>query len=308
MDLSISIEYLFGHLCLGSTFAHDEEMKLLASQRETLKESANDRDLQIMTSSREGSVNQRDKSPVSLLGSASDPESHALDDLERVPKRPRTSSSFLGNHQADLDMGSPPIDALSPKRKLSVFTQSFKSYVRESKRENILPTPKSTDPASNHSGEYTSTSRTAVFSRQGPSAALHLENDPNASTLADGHLVNRPVDLHRGTQAEPIELSDGDPSSQGNEAGDFLLEEMPEPDDMQNTLNESQLDLETQVTLSDAAFESQSSHKSNPDSKAMRLRKRKEAYKAAKGPSGIWESDHGLISSGAHHGEEEVEL
>ena len=308
MDLRISIEYLFGHLCLGSTFAHDEEMKLLASQQEPLKESVNDGDSQIMTSSQEGSVDQPDKIPVSLIGSASDPESHALDDLERVPKRPRTSSSFLGNHQADLDMRSPSIDVLSPKRKSSLFTQSLKSYVRVSKRENILPTPMSTDPASNRVGEYTSTSRTAVFSRQGPSAAPHLENDPNASTLQDGHLVSRPVNVHRGTQAEPIELSDGHPSSQGNEAGDFLLEEMPEPDGIQNTLNESQIDLETQVTLSDAAFESQSSHKSNPDTKAMRLRQRKEAYKAAKGPSGIWESDHGLISSGAHHGEEEVEL
>ena len=242
MDLSISIEYLFGHLCLGSTFAHDEEMRMLASQRETLKKSANDRDSQIMTSSREGSVDQQDGSTVSLLGAASDPEFHALDELERVPKRRRTSLSFLGDHQGEHNMGSPRIGigVLFPKRK--------------------------------------------------------------------PHLVNRPADVHRGTQAEPIELSDSDPSSQGNEAGEFLLDEMPEPDDIQNALSESQLDPETQVTLSDAAFESQSSHDLNPDTKAMRLRQRKKAYKTAKHPSGIWEIDHGLISSSAHHGEEEVEL
>ncbi len=242
MDLSITIEYLFGHLCWGSTFAHDEEMRMLASQRETFKKSANDRDSQIMTSSREGSVDQQDGSTVSLLGAASDPESHVLDELERVPKRPRTSPSFLGDHPSELDMRSPRIriGALSRKRKR--------------------------------------------------------------------HLVSRAADVHRGTQAEPIELSDSDLSSQGDEAGEFLLDEMPEPDDIENPLSESQLDSETQVTLSDAAFESQSSHDSNPDTKAMRLRHRKKAYKAAKYPSGIWEIDHGLISSSAHHGEEEVEL
>ena len=301
MDLSISIEYLFGHLCLGSTFAHDEEMRMLASQRETLKESANDRDLQIMTSLREGSVDQQDGSTVSLLGAASDSESHGLDEVERVPKRPRTSPSFPVDYQGEIGEGS-------PTRKQSGYEQRLKSHLRGRKRGNVFPTPESIDPPPNRVGDYTSTPRTAVFSHQGLSTAPHLENAPNTDVPQDGHLVNRPVDVHRGTQAEPIELSDSDPSSQGNEAGEFLLDEMPEPDDVQNALLESQLDPETQVTLSDAAFESQSSHDSNPDIKAMSLRHRKEAYRAAKDPSGIWEIDHGLISSSAHHGEEEVEL
>lgn len=308
MDLGVSVKDLFGHLCFGSTFAHDEEMKKLASQRETLEKRTNDRDSQTMTSSREGSVDHRNTSPVSLLRSASDPESHTLDDLERVPKRPCTSPAFPGNHPGDLDTRSLPIEVLSPKRKLPEFGQSFRGYLRQSKREKILLTPKSTDPPSSHAGDYTSSSRTAIYGHQESSAASHLKIDPNADTLQNRRLANRPVDVRHGTQAEPIELSDGDPSSQGNEAGDFLLEKMPEPDDMPNALNESQLDPETQVTLSDAAFESQSSHDSNPDIKAMKLQQRKEAYKAAKEPRGIWGIDHGLISSNAHHGEEEVEL
>lgn len=281
MNLSVSIEYLFGHLCSGTTFAHDEDMKMLASQRETLKRRGSDRDSQTKTSSRE-------VSPASLLVSGSDPESHALDDLERLPKRLRTG-------------------VLSPKRKLPGFKQNFRSYLKQRKKEKTS-TPKSSDPPSNNISDRTGTSHTAAFGHQGPSVGPDLENDMNANTLQNEILANRPIDVHRGTQAEPIELSDGDPSSQGNGAGEFLFEEMPEPNDTQIALSESQVDPETQVTLSDAAFESQSSHKSDPDIKAMRLQKRKEAYKAAKEPSGIWETYYGLISSNAHHGEEEVEL
>lgn len=305
MDLSVSIEVLFGHLCFGTTYAHDEDMKILASRRENLKKHTDDRDSQTMISSREETVDQRDTSPVSLLASASDPESHALDDLERVPKRPRTSNSFLGNHQGDLGL---PTEVLPPRRMLPEFKQSLENYIRQSKREKILPIQKSSDSPSNHVANCTGMSRSAIFGHEWSSGALHFENDPNANTLQSGRLASHLLDVHRGTQAEPIELSDSDPSSQGNEAGDFLLEEMPEPEDIPNALDESLLDPETQVTLSDAAFESQSSHTSNQDIKAMKLQKRKEAYKAAKDPSGIWEIDHGLISANAHHGEEEIEL
>ena len=305
MDLSVSIEGLFGHLCFGSTYAHDEDMRKLANRRGNFNCRTDDRDLQTMTSSRDGTVDQRDTSPVSLLGSALDPESHALDDLKRLPKRPRTSPPFPVNQQGDLGL---PTEILSPRRKLPEFEQSFRSYHRQRKREKIVPNSKSSDPPCNRVGGYTGTSRTALFGHQGSSAALHLQDHQKLDTLQNGRLASSPVDVHCGTQADPIELSDRDSSSQGNEACDFLLEEMPEPDDIPNALNESLLDPETQITLSDAAFESQSSHTSNSDIKAMRLQKRKEAYKAAKDPSGIWETDHGLISSNAHHGEEELEL
>ena len=310
--MRVSVECLFGHLCHGSTFAHDEEMAMLASQQETLKSRTDNRDSQTMTSPREGSVDQRltsPASPVSPVGSTSDPESHALDDLERMPKRPRISPSFLGNRRGDLETKSPPTEELSPKRKLPELKQSFKSYLRQSKKEKALLTPKSTDPTSNHDGGYMGTSRTSIFDQQDPSAAPHLGNDPQANTLQNERLANRPVNVHHGTRADPIELSEGDPCSQDNQAGDFLLAQMPDPDDILTAFDESQVGPETQVTLSDAAFlGSQSSHNSNPDIKAMKLQQRKEAYKAAKEPSGIWELDHGLISSSAHHGEEELEL
>lgn len=297
-DLNVSIEYLFGHLCFGSTFAHDEEMKTLASQREILRERRNDGDSQNKTSSRDGSVDQHDESQMRFLGSPSDPELHPFDDLERMPKRARTCPSLLGNHQGDLDKRL-PIEFLSPNQKLPDFKKSLESYLGQSKREKVLSISKSADPPCNH---------IVTFGHQESCSAPRLRNDLDSITFRNERSANCPVDVHRGTHAELIELSDGEPSSQGNDAGNFLLQALPEPAGVSNSPNESQSDVDTQVTLSDAAFESQSWHNWNPDIKAMRLKQRQEAYKAAKEPSGGWEVDRGLISSKAHHGEEEVEL
>lgn len=306
MDLSVSIASLFGHLCSGSTFAHDEEMEMLASQREALRKGKYNRDLQSMPSSGEGSVDQRGTSPVSLLRSPSDPESYAPDDLDRVPKRPRTNTSFLQKHKGGLNKRSIPTEMLTPKRKLLRFKQSFQMYLGQSEREKILPTSTCTDPPSNYARNSMNTSQTAIH--QGPSTGAYLESNQSANTLRDERSVNGPVHVHPRTQAEPIELSDGDPASQGDEAGDFVLEKTPEPVDILNALNKSQQGSETQVTVSDTAFESQSPHTSKSGTKAVMLQRRKEAYKAAKEPNGIWGIDHGLISSNAHHGDEEVEL
>ena len=301
-DLSVSIECLFGHLCVGSTFSHDEEMKLLASQRETLHRCANERDSQTMTSSREQNVQIRDTSPVSALECTSDPDSRALDDLERVPKRPRTSPSTPRNHQDDLNTRGPATGSSSPKRKLPEYKQSFSNYVKRSKSEKTSAVLKSANRPFSHAGGDVGTSRTAILGNQVSSAAPPVKHDPNGSTFPNEHSSNH------GTQAEPIELSDDDTSDQDDKAGDFLLEEMPEPDYMPNALNESQSDSETQVTLSDVNFDSQASHVSNIDLTAIRLRRRKEAYKAAKEPAGTWGIDHGLLSSNAYHWEEEIEL
>ena len=274
-------------------------MKLLASQRETLKRCANDPDLQTTTSSRE---QVRDRSPVSALACASDPESRALDDLERVPKRPRTSPSTLRNHQDDLNTRGLVTGSLSPKRKLSDYKQSFSNYVKRSKGEKTSAVLRSANRPFNRAESDVGTSRTAIPGNQVISAAPNLKHGPNGSPFSNEHSSNH------GTQAEPIELSDDDTSNQDDKAGDFLLEEMPEPDSTLKTLNESQSDSETQVTLSDANFESQASHVSDLDLTAIRLRRRKEAYKAAKEPAGTWGIDHGLLSSNPYHWEEEIEL
>lgn len=303
MNLNTSIADLFGHLCFASTFAHDEEMKILARQQEILSTQVSDRDSEATKSLRQGSVEQQNTSSISLLKATSDADSRALDDLERVPKRPRTSPVLSENLQAVFDMRSLPTGISSPKRKHSGFSQSFESQLGRRRKETIAPIPTSINSTSNGMGGNTGT---LPFGTQGCSTAPTLETATSAKTIGIGLLANSQEDVHRGTEALPIEVSDGDLSSQGNEVGGFLLEDMPEPDDIQNPINESQADLETQVTLSDAAFESQSSHPSKAG--IRKLQQRKAAYKAAKEPSGIWEVDYGLISSNAHHGEEEIEL
>ena len=308
MDLSVSIESLFGHLCFGSTFAHDEEMKMLVSRRQIIRAHTNDCDSQTVTSSRERCVDQRDTSSASLGESASDPDFHALDNLEDVPKRQRTSPSLLGNQSRNLNSKSLPTEVLSPKRKLPDFKQSFKGYLRHGKRGKRKSTPRAADPPSSHIDTYAGTSRTAIPNHEGFYAVTHLKNGPSANTLQNERLANLPESLHRGAKAEAIGLSDGDHSSQGQETDDFLLTKLLEPGDIPHALCERQLGTDTQVTLSDAAFGSQASHSSTSGITAMRLQRRKEAYKAAKEPSGIWEIDNGLISSHGHHGEEEVEL
>ena len=305
VDLSVTIASLFGHLCFGSTFAHDEEMERLASQREALITGTNDCDLQT-PSSGERSVDQPETSPVSLLGSSSNLESRALDDLDRVPKRSRTSASFPRNHDFDIKKRSLSTEVLTPKKKLPRLKQSFKAYLGQSEREKTLLPPKSTDPLSNNVMSPTGTSQTAIFGRQVPSRAPHLATITRTDTLQSECTASHPAGVHPGTQVGPIEVSDDDPLSQGNGACDFLLEEIPEPDDMTTTLDESQLGSETQVTVSDTAFECQS--QSSQDTKAVRLQQRREAYRAAKRPNGSWGNCHGLISSSHHHGEEEAEL
>ena len=308
LDLSVSIASLFGHLCFGTTFAHDEEMELLASQRETLKRGTNDLDSQSMPSSGEESVNRRGTSTLpSVLGSESDSESHALNDLDRVPKRPRTSPPFLRYQRGDPKM-SLPTEVPTLRQSFPRLKRSFGRYLSQSRRENLSAPTKSSNPDSNDISTYIGTSQTALFSNHGPFVAPNLRIDTRANTVGNEYSANRQVGVRPGTQAEPIELSDGDPPSQGNQDGDFLLDELPEPDDVPGASCESQLVSETQVTISDTVFESQSPRNSNPDSRAVRLQQRKEAYKAAKESSGSWGVDHGLISSSAHHGNEEIEL
>ena len=308
INLNVSIASLFGHLCFGSTFAHDEEMERLASQRKICSTGTNDRDSQTMIDRGETSVDQRGTSPVSLLGFELDCEPHALDDQERKPKRQRTNISSIRKHENSPSTRRLSTEVVTPRRKLPEFKQSLMSYIRQSKRETMSPITRSTKALSDCCSDDTGMPQTTALGHQKSFSAPHLKYTSNARTFQNELLANHLVDVVHRAQIAPIELLDCDASSQGNEAGDFLLEKMPEPDDTLEALLESQLGSETQVTLSDAAFESESPRGSERNIEAMRLQWRKEAYKAAKGPRVTLEAYDGLISSNAHHGKEELEL
>lgn len=108
------------------------------------------------------------------------------------------------------------------------------------------------------------------------------------------------VHLLGTTQAKRFE------SSSDDSVGELLLDEMREPANYPAYHSES--GSETQISLSDAAFESQSPHRPTAGEGVDKVKRRKEAYRAAKELGGTWERDHGLVSSFEGHREEEVEL
>lgn len=66
---------------------------------------------------------------------------------------------------------------------------------------------------------------------------------------------------------------------------------------------------DTQISLSDSAFESQASLHARTKTRPEQVRHRKDAYRAAKGRSELsWENDHALISASGSHSIEETEL
>lgn len=118
-----------------------------------------------------------------------------------------------------------------------------------------------------------------------------------------------------GTKMEPIELPDATPpsSDDDDDDGNFLSDEIPEPNSASQPAQASPSGPETQISISDAAFESAFESQSplrTPTGKAKldKVQRRKTAYKAAKDINGFWEDDHALISSFDGHGEEEIEL
>lgn len=309
-----SIENLFGHLCSGTVFMHDEEMKMKKlSRKANFKRRRDDGDSQFMTSSMQGSVEfelAQSQDTSNLPRSSSDVEHHADDDSYHGSKRLRTSQACARTNQGDHGSRteSLPADARSPRRKLRNVKQSFEGVRRHPKAEAALDTRNASSPTLNDTGDPLSLADGPISHHPNPRPTTHPDGDPKVNMRQRSRPEDDPVQIPRGTQAEPIELSDDERLSSDNEAGNFLFERLAEPEHLQKTSDGSQSgDPDTQLSLSDAAFESQLSHITNPDAKAVRMQHRKEAYKAARGLGGRWELDHGLVSSG-HLGEEEPEL
>lgn len=252
----VSVQTLFGHLCSKAVFAHDREMEMLVSQRATSKRGRYNDQSQIMTSSREGSVEIHGDA---VFGNANQsfpdptPYLELPDNLNRRSKRQRTEPPDAGNEHEGVS---------SVQQRLYEIRHSFREYYLKQREV-----------------KKASSARTLFVSN-----------------------------LPRGTQNEPIELSDADSSDSSSEAEEFLPGEMPKPYSIPKTAPGSQSAPDTQVSLSDGAFESQPPHHSTEETKAATIQNRKEAYKAARELGGTWEIDHALITSHNGHGEEELEL
>ena len=130
-DWDVSMEHLFGHLCSGTAFAHDiETEELLASRVATPKSSKRQRendDSQILTSSRQGSVESQPMTapgmnPVDLPRSFRDPDPRpAVPDgsyLNAKRRRVSPPSTEIGQGEDASSNADPPSGELSPRSTL----------------------------------------------------------------------------------------------------------------------------------------------------------------------------------------------
>ena len=138
------------------------------------------------------------------------------------------------------------------------------------------------------------------------SPAKELPSEGGSKHITKKKTLVAPLDFLEGTQARPIDLSDAsdkdvdlDATTDGEGvAPTSRIQNMDGAD-------ESDVEEDTQITVSDAAFESQEQLRQD-DSK---LRSRKAAYRAAKGlaRSG-WKNDFVIVSSKSADDHDEVEL
>jgi hypothetical protein len=279
-------------------------MKQAASRKRDLEQITNRMIMQGTTSSREESGEPRLSRNVqvdhkdALRSSDCNPRHRACDSFEDIDgpsKRRRISPTSTGFDKAAIGLDDAGQSSTRLK-KLQETKSSFEGYQQRSKMTGKLPARNGATSASkNLLGASNRDSCSSLF-QPAPEGA-------RSSTAA----------LPQGTQAEPIELYDGDTSSTEDsiadeDAGDFLLDAMPEPDSLPRATDGTPSGPDTQLSLSDAAFESQSSCHPGDTSRAAKLQRRQAAYEAARKQNGLWETDHGLVSSFAGHGDAELEL
>lgn len=274
------VEYLFGHLCSGTTFAHDQEMAGLESQREfahSLKRPLPSQE------SRETS-----SSPTRLLG---------IPQVTGLVTDISTKEPSACVRQQDLEFIDKDNVRLS-KRRIQEIRRSFERTLRAVK-----------EPVGMDSTTY---------QPRGVAYQATSRNDKAVSPkypLGDGDLEE--LALYRsfsaqqrtsGTQAEPIELSDdGSLTFDSQNPGNVSLDVLLQPDSAAEADVKEHSRSESQTSLSDTAFESQLTNMSAQEREAQ-IQTRRHAYKAAKDPSGAWAAEYSLISLRADHRGEEFEL
>ena len=229
-DEGDSMQNLFGDLCSGTTFAHDEEMRNSRNQRApSTKRTNSDKSL---SATDDDTRNQISDDPLPVR------HAHKSNDAYRPSKRQRTHAPDTKHIQDNV---------LSGQEILSSLQRSFHDQLNHAKKKN-----RDTPPAESNESSDTA----------------YLNSD-------DG-------------------------------AGGFLLHETSQASDLPRC-NQSGA-AETQLSLSDAAFESQSPQRLTAEDRAKKVQHRREAYKAVKEFGGTWDVGHSLVSSMDGKYEEEIEL
>ncbi|KAL9132034.1 MAG: hypothetical protein Q9217_000162 [Psora testacea] len=288
----VSVRNIFGKYCSGSVFAHDQKMETLLHEKATCL------------------PQKRRREPAEQhLRTLSEKENGGLrveDNASRHVNMLRTTASSKGHIHSTVEQ----IDA-------SIGAQSLPSLTNANERDSI---PKTADisPASQLYVPYRRMRKIRSTFLDYLKDANQQEHD-NRSVPLNGS--NQTLEAFgkqetsripsEGSEAEPIRLRSEDDATcrTTTREGSFQLQQMPEPDSLPTTSNNgSNSHQETQVSLSDAAFDSQVSQPTAAEEQATRIQHRKEAYVAAKELSNSWRLQVSLVSSSGNHGEEELEL
>ena len=246
---STSVEALFGHLCSGTIFAHDQEMKMLIARRTT------------STKDNSGDISLDRASNASTLDFFSSPsrdvdgKRSGTTSLHPAPQLDEPESTYRLSKRQRIDR----LDSLKLETPNLTHQQLYK--IRQSFKHQLEM-------------------GTGLTDANGPGETLNM---PTKSQHTD----------HQGLD---------------DRAGEFLLSEMARSPNAGLMAQSTQSSPESQVTISNAAFDSQSPTRIDHGNESAQVQRRKKAYTAAKGLDGTWEHDHSLVASIDGHCEEELEL
>lgn len=308
-----SMESLFGHLCSGTIFAHDKEMITLESQRAELQTSKRGRDedhdssentqkSQSLEVSQDQGINSR--SQITALPTS----------LKQSQKRWHASPVISENcsEKSLITMASRPRSTVIFGQRINSIRSSFQDWADRaaeiSQSPSPTPSPMSDKTESKSRDSTVSTTSTAIL---GTSPIARTE-EASADTASEGPRPTRRKSPREGTilpltrsgaQESPMELS-GDSQSDG-EVHNASFVTVPE---IQSSPVDKSLSPGSQTSLDDSVFESEESCPGSPQSKSKKIRRRKEAYRAALGQNGFsWDNDR-MISSRGGHATPEMEL
>lgn len=320
-----SMESLFGHLCSGTIFAHDKEMISLESQRAELQTRKRGRDED------HGSSENTQKSQY--LEVSQDQGIDSSGQRTALPTSPKQSQKRLHappvisedcSEKSLITIASRPKSTVIFGQRINSIRSSFQDWADRaaeiSQSPSSTPSPM-TDKTESQSGDSTvsvigtaltkSTSKLeVVISILGTpiarteEASADIASEESRSTRRKSPLEGTIPPLTRsGAQESPIELSNDSQSDGEVHNASFVT--VPE---IQSSPVDKNISPGSQTSLDDSVFESEESCYGSPESKSKKIRRRKEAYRAALGQNGFsWDNDR-MISSRGGHAIPEMEL
>ncbi|KAL8783663.1 MAG: hypothetical protein Q9213_004457 [Squamulea squamosa] len=344
----ISIESLFSHLCTGTSFSHDQQMRLIYGV-DTVSHLENSPRQSSCARAHNGTPKSeppksRENSGLLLGQSASGQSSPAItrassEELgSATPKKRRVTTciSTSSSCRVKLEMSSQgrfeeqiegvlarsfsgwldPMGKESTSKELTMFDSTGKKSRNITKRESTAP-PRPTRSGSD-GGEHNRSpfswsdglSRQSNLLDEGHQIFMRNHHAPSVHSSHDkrNSFKRNAQILGSGTQCDPVALSDTSGSEMDAEEGD--RRQMHRCiDDSYDCRSRSG----TPLSLADSLFESQdlcpSEMYSTMSTDPRRMQYRKEIYQAVKSDDGyIWGREYSLASTAVSHEHDDLEL